>query len=206
MKARTCRILIVSLFCFLTFNLMAQNTWTVEKAKNDITVSTRKLPNSTLKDYKAEMIVENATIEEAVNIILNFEAYKGWFPNTHESLLLEKPDANTYIQYYQVKAPWPISNRDIVTKFNIITSEKEIRIEMQSLGNDFMAEKKGVVRMPSLKGFWLISDLGDGNIRIEQEVASDPGGAIPAWLLNAVVVDTPFDSFTNLRGKLQKID
>jgi hypothetical protein len=41
---------------------------------------------------------------------------------------------------------------------------------------------------------------------LDYEFQSDPGGAVPAWLANSTVIDTPMDMLTNFHRlvKLEK--
>ena len=65
-------------------------------------------------------------------------------------------------------------------------------------------EDDDVVRIQQLEGFWEITDLKNGYIRLVQQCLADPGGSLPAWLVNSSVVDSPFFSMNAIKNYLEK--
>ncbi len=191
--------IIFLLFTFCIQETKAQNIeWNLAKDKNGIKVYTRKLPNANFKDYRVEAAF-NTTADNFLSFLLDFENYKNWFANTEECYLIEKKSETELIQYFEAHAPWPVSNRECATKFDIKRLDNgNIRINL-SLANEYLQTNNGVVRITNFSGFWEITKISENKISVVQQIASDPGGAIPAWLANAVVVDTPYESFNNLK-------
>ncbi len=192
-----CSFVIVCSLLF-SFCLSAQSDWKLEKDKNGIKVFTRKLPEASLKDYRVEATFD-MSVDKLLKIITDFENYKNWFANTAECYLIEKVSDTELIQYFEAKAPWPVSNRDCVTRFKINKkSNGNIRIDLD-LAEGYYKDKKNVVHIPAFEGYWELTKIADNKVKAVQQVASDPGGGIPDWLANAFIVDTPFDSFSNLK-------
>jgi len=195
-KLTICAFILVS-----SISVFAQTEWNLAKNKNNIKVYTRKLPNAKLKDYKAVMEL-NATVNQVIDVILDFENYKNWFASTATCYLLEKRGENELYQYYEAKAPWPVDNRDVITQFIIEKIDNGIRLNQKGIP-DFIPKKDGIVRIPNFEGYWEVTDIGAGKVKVVQFAASNPGGSIPAWLANTAVVDTPFESFSNLKKRFQ---
>ncbi|MBZ4171030.1 hypothetical protein JYG45_24340, partial [Escherichia fergusonii] len=63
----------------------------------------------------------------------------------------------------------------------------------------YLPEKKNIVRIQQSSGKWLISPLNNGLTRIEYVLQVDPGGWLPAWLVNLFAARGPYESFKNLR-------
>jgi hypothetical protein len=64
--------------------------------------------------------------------------------------------------------------------------------------------KQGIVRVTKFEGKWTIIPLGKNLIKVEYVLRVDPGGSIPAWLINLFSTRGPYESFKKLRQQLQK--
>jgi hypothetical protein len=58
--------------------------------------------------------------------------------------------------------------------------------------------------MPVADGYWQLTELENGDIRVVLEQLSDPGGGIPAWLINMFIVQSPYKTLYNLREIVQQ--
>ncbi len=58
--------------------------------------------------------------------------------------------------------------------------------------------------MPYLKGLWRFTPLGDGRTEMYYQQHSEVGGHIPAWLVNKLAVNIPFNSLERFRDLLSK--
>ena len=63
----------------------------------------------------------------------------------------------------------------------------------------------GIVRIQKMKGYWLLTDKGNGIVEVLQQCVAEPGGSIPDWLANSAVVDTPYQSMYKLKKYHRKI-
>ena len=67
---------------------------------------------------------------------------------------------------------------------------------------DYGPKKEDLVRIPSIKGYWLFEKLGAQKTKITYQVLANPGGSIPSWIANAGTVDSPFNTLKSLRKRL----
>ena len=65
-------------------------------------------------------------------------------------------------------------------------------------------ERRGVVRMPLLRGSWTIEPLAGGRSRVIYQVAAQPGGWIPGWLVRSGALSAIPDVVERLRRRLAK--
>ena len=63
--------------------------------------------------------------------------------------------------------------------------------------------RKGIVRVKYSKVTWTVTPLHNGRFKVEYRLQMDPGGSIPAWLLNLFISKGPFESFTKLKEEIQ---
>jgi hypothetical protein len=69
---------------------------------------------------------------------------------------------------------------------------------------DYVPKKEGVVRVPHADGKWTIMPAASSQLHVEYMLHIDPGGAIPAWLINLFATKGPFESFRNMREHIRK--
>jgi len=179
-------------------------SWNLAKDKNGVKVYTRKRDGWGIKEYKVKINVK-ATLSKVRQVLQNdVKSRKKWSHNCLEVREVER-SGDVVCIYNKVDAPWPVADRDNVTRFEFVTqSSKQFRINMSVLKSHAKApEYSGVVRIKRLKGYWIINDHGNGVVSIMQQCVADPGGSIPDWLANTSVVDSPYNSMWNLKKYLE---
>jgi len=50
----------------------------------------------------------------------------------------------------------------------------------------------------------LITPIPQGGVKIEYELQVDPGGKVPAWLVNMFATKGPFETFKKLQQQVKK--
>lgn len=188
----------ICLWAMVPALLFAQD-WSLAKDKNNVQVYTRSVAGESMKEYRVQTVL-NTTVDKVVEVVMDWDHYKGWMQDCMEARLLKRESATKTIGYYAIDAPWPVGDRDIANSLEIRKAEGATFIDIVCLPT-YIAANKDRVRLNRMKGFWKITELGDGKVKVEQQIWADPGGSIPAWLANATVTDTPFSTFSNLRKK-----
>lgn len=193
------RILLLTLIAvsFLSMDKWADD-WEMQLNKNDVSVYTRAVSGSKMKEFKGVVFVKS-NLEHLVSTIRKAEHHNSWMYNTSGSKLVKKVSDDDFYTYAVNEAPWPVSNRDNVTHMVVKRkSANEIVIEMTAAPT-IIPEVAGVVRIKQMKGFWKFEHLGYNVIKVTQQVHAEPGGAIPAWLANSAVVDNPYNTLYGLK-------
>jgi hypothetical protein len=68
----------------------------------------------------------------------------------------------------------------------------------------YISEKNGIIRIQRSSGLWHITPVDATHVRVEYTLQVDPGGWIPAWLVNMVASTGPYQSFIGLRKQVKK--
>ncbi len=174
--------------------------WKLAKSKNGVKVYTRSVPGYQLKEYKCEMI-SNASIELLSKILKDYDDHKNWGEGLSESDILNQNGDTDYHVYFRNPAPWPVSDRDIITHFQWESwDDGTINIRM-SAAPDYIPHKDGLVRITFMSGYWRLTPMANGQVLVTTSAHADPGGNIPDWLANAGVVDIPYDTMLGLKGR-----
>jgi hypothetical protein len=191
-------------FILAVHSASAQSDWELRTEKQDIKVFTRTFPDSKYKAIKVELVLQT-TLTRLVAVLLDVKTATDWVYATKTAVLLKQVSPSELIYYSEVKLPWPMSNRDFIAHL-ITTQDPHTRI-VTILGptmNDYIPEKKDIVRVRRSEGKWILTPVGKGHIRVEYTLRTDPGGDIPAWLFNLFVTKGPLESFEHLKSQLEK--
>ncbi len=178
-----------------------ESPWNLVRERDGIVVYTRPVEGSGIREFKGSALVA-ASAQQIRALLRDADHFKDWFPNTSESRLLAR-DGDVSYQYSVLDAPWPVSDRDNVfrseTTIDPTTGQVAIRV---SAAPDYHPEQPERVRVRRALGLWLLEPVGAEQTKVTFSMHLEPGGGVPQWLINAQVVETPFDALTNLRAAL----
>jgi hypothetical protein len=71
---------------------------------------------------------------------------------------------------------------------------------------NYQPEKDKLVRVPMSKAVWNISTGSDKTMHLQYILQVDPGGSIPAWILNIFATKGPLETFKNLKEKMELLN
>jgi hypothetical protein len=118
-------------------------------------------------------------------------------------LLKSSTDTDLFF-YTEIECPWPFENRDVVVHMNLTqnTENKEMTVIAQST-DGYLPEKDNVVRMKYSRVTWVVTPMNNRHLKVNYKVQIDPGGSVPAWLLNAFASKGPYESFSKLKAEIK---
>lgn len=193
---------------FISFVLLAlqgssEPECALKRDEDGIKVFTCKSEGEKLKSLKAEFILHDVSLDELEKKLLDVKGYTSWQYNMIEADILMKSSDQEIIYRTVVHAPWPVEDRELVVKY---TSTKDaarqtMDIVIQSVPYDY-PKSKDLVRIPASYGIWHIEVQGK-NLKVDYALRIDPGGSVPAWLVNIAMADGPHHSFRNLKKQIE---
>ncbi len=181
----------------------AQPNWSLKKDEDGIKVFTSTTDNSSIKAIKVECTMA-ATPSQLVAYLLDIDKQPEWVYNTKSSTLLTKVKDNELIFYSVTEVPWPCTNRDYIAHFTINQVAPDHIVIDSKAEPDRLPRKDGIVRVKSSIAHWDITTTGPNTLNIVYTVQFDPGGAIPAWLINLFLTKGPYHTFEKLREGANK--
>jgi len=182
----------------------AQNDWKLSTEKEGIKVYTVKVPDSKIKAIKVECEL-NASVSQLVAVLMDVNTAPDWVYHVKSAKLVKQVSPAELYYYSEVSLPWPAANRDFVAHLTVSQNPdtKVVTIDGPAVPG-FVPVKKGIVRIDNSVGKWVITPLGADKINVEYSIHVDPGGSLPAWLVNIFATDAPLQIFRNLKVQLQK--
>ena len=175
------------------------SAWELAKSGDGITVYTRGVEGSGFKEYKALARIK-ASLSSLVAIVEDIEVYPSWIHTCKEGKLLKKINEKETYNYTVNEAPWPVRDRDAVVhnKISQNPENRVVTIEIKGIP-DYIPEKTGVQRVRKIDGFWRFTPLENGSVEVVYQVHSEPGGNLPSWLVNSIVVSQPYYTLVNMQ-------
>jgi hypothetical protein len=197
--------LIFLAFCFsiTCFSQDKKNEWQLKKSEEGINVYSRKTENSAYRELKSVFYVKSS-LSSIVSLIQDWESYPKWVYKCGKCVKL-KVSKDTIIHYQNVIAPWPFENRDFIS--NTVLSQDKITniVTINAFNNPkFIPEVESHLRITEMRATWTLIPLKEGNVQISYQLFINPGGSIPAALVNMASVAGPYETALHLKEWVMK--
>jgi len=184
--------------------LRAQDDWRLKTDKDGIAVYTKLFPDSKFKAIRVDVELD-ATLSQLVAVILDVNTGAEWVYSTKSSVLLKQVSPSELYYYSEVSIPWPAANRDFIAQLKAVQDPHTKVVTIYGpVFPDYLPEKKDIVRVRHSEGKWVITPVGSHHVKVEYTLRADPGGDLPAWLVNMFVTKGPYESFRKLKEQLKK--
>jgi hypothetical protein len=181
----------------------SENGWKLELDKEGIQVFTRHVGGSDFKEFKADMVMDGK-ISEIADVIADVEKFPEWSYKTTSVKIIRK-EGNTIQYFYVSDTPKFLKTRVAFFESTKVVDPKtnEITFSLINIqGNQPISENS--ILIPTMKGCWKLTPAGENKVHVMMQMLTEPGGIIPAWLANMVVVDSPFVTLKGLRDMIAK--
>ena len=176
----------------------------LKRDRDGIKVYTCKSDNDKFKSLRAEFVLENVTVQELETFLRDVPNYPMWQYNMVKAEILESRGEKEIVYRSEVDAPWPVEDRELLMRF---WSEKDeagnTYFNMENTSYSYPLNED-LVRVPYMKGRWKVITTSNNTLKINYVMHINPGGMVPAWLVNIAMAEGPHHSFKNLREQLYK--
>jgi hypothetical protein len=202
-KMQLLRILpICVLFVGFNRNSYGQENWTLQKEKDGIKISSRHSSTSAFNDIRVELDLPG-NIDQLARILLDIKKYKEWSYATKVSELVKQLGPGRLIYYTEIEVPWPATNRYLYANFELKqdTAKQSLRLIAVSLP-DYGPVPKDLMKVTFSRGTWNVTTISGKSIHVDYTLELNPGGTLPAWVLNLFSTKGPMESFENIKNKM----
>ena len=158
-------------------------------------------------DYKAIKVecTLQGTYDKLIALLNDVSRHKEWVYNNKISYILKKNSIHDIYYYSETYLPWPMSNRDAVIHLTMKRDSLDRFLQITGTGlPKNIPEKSGKVRVPRTAVSWYVTKESPTSIHVVYTFDADPGGSLPAWLVNTFADKGPFESFKKLAEILKK--
>jgi ribosome-associated toxin RatA of RatAB toxin-antitoxin module len=193
-----------ALLMLVTLAQAAAGGWTAAGTTRDVALEFRDDPQLEVREVRAttELPFPAARI---FALVCDFTHYGSLVSGVQETKMMSGTAPSDY-EIYMRYAPRfvVVSARDVV-----------VHVQGRSTPNESSAcqwtdlkarepERKGVVRMPLLRGSWIIEPLDATRSRVVYQVAVNPGGRLPGWLVRRGAVSALPDVIEQVQRRLER--
>ena len=183
-------------------SVWAQNSWIVQKEKDGIKISNRRSATSAFNDVRVELDLPG-NLDQLAAILLDVKKYREWAYATKEAFVVKQMGPNKLIYYSEIEVPWPATNRYFYAGFEIKKDPAGHSMQVVSTSIPFEAPvPKDLVKVTYSKGEWNVTTISKKSIHVNYTLELDPGGTLPAWVLNLFSTKGPLETFQNIRKKM----
>ena len=180
--------------------------WELVRNEHGIIVHRRAVTGSNLHEFRGSGVIE-APIAAVLAVLNDPEHRTEWMKEAAANSRIESLGPYTEIFYSRTKAPWPVSDRDVVCRAQTTIDAKagQVRVEITSEENAKWPPQKGAVRMPFLRGHWYLwPEHGGEWTRAEYQIHANPAGSLTDFIVNTVSKKIPYDTIVGLRQQVKR--
>ncbi|MCC6726175.1 MAG: hypothetical protein IT258_16830 [Saprospiraceae bacterium] len=191
--------------CLLAWNvpLLAQD-WVLKKNKGGVKVYVRDQVDTNIKELKFSTTIE-ASLSTIAAILTDVKGFDDWSYGAMGSRVVKRMSDTEVYYYTEVDFPWPFDNRDLVLHSQIWQDKKTLALHSKSTSYHSMEkEKDDLVRIKKCEINWTFTPLENGKVKVDYFLNSDPGGNIPAWMVNLAADQGPLHTMVMFKEMLQK--
>jgi hypothetical protein len=199
------KVSLLALFLLLNGSrALAQRDWKLNTETDGIKVYLAAVPNSKIKAVKV-LGEFKSTPAALVAVLMDVQHGTEWVYHTKSCRLIKQISPSELYYYSEISLPWPAENRDFVAHLSAYEKAKTHVVTVDGPAvPGFVAERDGIVRIGHSDGQWIITPHGSDQIDVQYTLQVDPGGNLPAWLVNTFAAEGPIQIFKKLKLQLQK--
>lgn len=161
----------------------AAEDWRSVLNRDGVQVFARSVPGSPVWELRAAATFA-VPAEQLLALLVDTPAYPKNMPPTEAVRLLRRDGGVSFV--HMVINPPFISRRDsCIRTWTTRLPSGQLLSQWRPAPELCPPPRSGVVRMPENSGRWLLTPLPGGRgTQVEYEIHSDPGGKVPAWMVN----------------------
>jgi ribosome-associated toxin RatA of RatAB toxin-antitoxin module len=182
---------------FTPTEVYSQEQWELKKDADGIKVYTRLAEGSSIKEFKAITTLPVAA-SQILAVLKDVEKYPLWIEDVENARTINGSENNLSF-YYQLDLPWPVKNRDMALDMNITHRADSIILKLTN-NNNIVPVDEDFIRMHNVVGQWSLYPISSNSTSVIHQFLADPEGSIPAWVINAFIVEGPYKSMKNLES------
>ena len=177
--------------------------WELKKSENNIKVYYRKRKDETIEvKVKAKY---NSDFKKVVKTIKNTRNYPKWVYKCKKTEYLYGKDGKKYLRTV-TEIPWPMQDRDAIAVQVPMKKINDRTYELISYSTPkAIPEYDGFTRQEKSDVCWRITKLNNKQTQIDYTIKLKFSDGIPDFLLESITTSGPYETFSNLRGLLNKI-
>jgi len=177
-------------------------TWKLVSDRNGIQVYMQHGDRGALKTFRGVTRFPLADEYAMVALLNDYQAYPDWLHFVDGARELGRSNERVRQLHFTTLLPWPLADREAVLQSRVIQSadpaSEEVVVDLSNRP-DLLPPDPDYVRFPQMEGMLRFRRVASGQVEVVYQLEMDPGGYIPAWLVNILLRDAPYFTLERLR-------
>jgi hypothetical protein len=190
-----------AVLCWTGHWALAQDNWEVATHRDGVLIETREVPDSAFRAFRAHTRI-GAPVESILALLDDAPAFPAWIAGCSEGRLLGQGDFFHRLTYQVNDMPLWVTDRDLVMEVLVEPlADGTFRLNLSNRPDAL--PDQGRVRVTQASGHYLLRPLGRTQTELRWEQHTEPGGDLPAWLVNELLVDIPLNTLLQMKVLLE---
>lgn len=182
---------------------VADEGWRLYKTEADISMQQRHLQQGRKKLLQVKIQLDyQGSISAFLHLLNDTNKAALWLHNVAQVELLAKPSLTEDLVYTRFSAPWPLTERELVS-----CSQWQQRTDLTLIMKvwdcaDLHPENPDKLRLRDFSALWVLSPLPGNKVRLQYTGIADAGGQVPRFLSDPVALSSSWKSFKALQQQI----
>ena len=204
----------VSMIGLLIVGVFSSGVWAAEASwkkigeSNGIVGYTRPTPKSSVDQMKGIGIVD-ASVAAVEALIRDVPSQTEYMYKCKEASVVNIPElkgsADSVYVYNVTAMPYPVKDRDAVVRadYTIDKATGTLYMHLDGIKSDYKLDKNKV-RMPYVNVDYVLVPKGPDKTEVTYTALADPGGNLPAFLVNLLTKNLSIETIASIREMVKK--
>ncbi|MBN2159977.1 MAG: hypothetical protein JW807_11330 [Spirochaetes bacterium] len=180
--------------------------WKLDGTKAGCTIYYSEVPGREYVAAKATGII-NAPMDVVGMVLRDIPSYPEWMADCNATKILKvvNDDKDIFVLWYHQHVPL-LADRDMVLKSNVVLAYGKgwSSIGVSSTNEVPYPTPKGMVRMISFSGSWLLEWVDDNTTRATFTIDPNLGPGLPVGIANSTIKKNTYKSIAGMRKMVKK--
>lgn len=179
--------------------------WQLIAERDGIVASQRMAEGRRYPQLRAQGEVRG-TPDEILAVLRDVASYRDWVPDCAEATTLRETSAWRSLIYTRTDLPWPVLDREAVVDQEVVFVRAQVLVKVffQAVAAPEVAHASNTIRTAFAEGSYTIEALDADRSRVTYRIDADPGGHVPAWLVELQIRRNPLETLAGLRRQVEK--
>ncbi|NNM52905.1 MAG: hypothetical protein HKM02_11905 [Pseudomonadales bacterium] len=191
---------------FLAAEGVHASDWKLARDRHGVQVWKAEVADSPVEAFKARTVV-HSSLSGLLALFYDVQDAPRWIDRCSRVQALQRNDAqHEYTLLMETNMPWPVTDRDAVMKGHWRQDPVTLTLHLRAGDADsaIFPPRPAFVRTRELRSNWTFKPLGHGDVEVTTEGHVNPEGHLPAWVINIVLEESPYNTMRNLQTIIEE--
>jgi hypothetical protein len=189
------------IFFLISLNSFLFCGWKLQKSAGTYKAYTQ---DGESKNYKIEAVI-SAPLDSVFKFLTGFEKFPDYYENIRSLKMIDMNDSIVY-HYTIIKTPWPLDDRDMITKIRIQKERNNIVINSCSDSDPIFPESDKYVRVKDFREKLELNQAGQNETSMIITGSMKVTEKVPSWIIDKLILSGPVKTVEILNSLYNKGD